>query len=103
MAFWERMKEVVEKGVETSKDILGKAADEAKKLGEKGVLKFEIMQLEKNAEKKLALLGTQVFEALVKQEKASISKGTSGIKELIEELEELEVRIDEKEEELKKI
>lgn len=102
MGFWERMKEIVDKGIETSKDVLGKAAEKAKELGEKGVLKFEIMQLENQGQKKLTQLGTTVFELLVKQEKTSVSKSTQGVKELVEELVEIEAKMDAKEEALKK-
>jgi hypothetical protein len=102
MSFWERMKEAVDKGIETSKDVLGKAAEKAKELGEKGVLKLEIIHLEKQGEKKLTQLGTTVFDLLVKQDKNSVSKGTQGIKEIMDELVEIERQIDEKEEALKK-
>jgi len=103
MGFWERMKEAVDKGIETSRDVLGKAADKAKELGEKGVLKFEIMQLENQAQKKFAQLGAAVFEQLVKQGAESVSGETEGIKALIEELVKIEKKTDEKEEALKKI
>jgi hypothetical protein len=103
MSFWERMREIVDKGIETSKDVLGKAAEKAKELGEKGVLKFEVMQLEKQGERKLLQLGTVVVDLLVKQDKASVSKGTPAVKEILEELVEIEKKIDEKEEALKKI
>ncbi len=103
MSFWDRMKEIVDKGIETAKDGLGKAAEKAKELGDKGVLRFEIMQLEKQGERKLIQLGTMVFDLLVKQEKSSVSKSTQGIKEIIEELVQVEKKIDEKEDALKKI
>jgi hypothetical protein len=103
MGFWERMKEVLDKSIETSKDVLEKARDKAKELGEKGMLKYEIMQLEKNAEKKIILLGTKIFELLVKEEKNSVSKGTPGVKEILEDLLNIEEKIDEKEESLKKL
>jgi hypothetical protein len=103
MGFWERMKDVLDKSLETSKDVLEKARDKAKELGEKGVLKYEIMQLERNAEKKIVLLGTKIYELLVKEEKNSISKSTPGVKELLEELMNLEEKVDEKEEAMKKL
>jgi hypothetical protein len=102
MSFWDRMKEMVDKGIDTSRDVLGKAADKAKELGEKGVMKIEIIQLEREGEKKIMQLGTAVFDLLVKQEKASVSKGTQGIKELIEEITAIEQKMDQKEEALKK-
>jgi hypothetical protein len=102
MSFWERMKELVDKGIETSRDVLGKAAEKAREMGEKGVLKLEIIHLEKQGERKLTQLGTTVFDLLVKQDKTNVSKGTQGIKEILEELVEIEQKIDEKEEALKK-
>jgi hypothetical protein len=101
MGFWDRMKEILDKSFETSKDVLEKAKDKAKELGEKGLLKYEIMQLEKSAEKKIVLLGTKVFELLVKEEKNTISKTTPGIKEILQEMLDIEEKINEKEESLK--
>jgi hypothetical protein len=103
MGFWDRMKEVLDKSIETSKDVLIKAKEKAQELGEKGVLKYEIMQLEKNAEKKLALLGAKTFELLVKEDKNSISKSTQGVKEILEDIKDIEEKIDGKEEALKKL
>jgi len=103
MGFWERMKEVLDKSIETSKDVLIKAKEKAQELGEKGVLKYEIMQLEKNAEKKLALLGAKTFELLVKEEKSTISKSTQGLKEILEDIMNIEEKIDGKEEALKSL
>ena len=103
MGFWDRMKDVVDKGIETSRDVLGKATDKAKELGEKGVIKFEMIQLEREGEKKLIQLGTSVFDLLVKQEKASVTKGTAGIKETLEALADIEQKMDQKEEALKKM
>ncbi|MBN1798028.1 MAG: hypothetical protein JW822_05605 [Spirochaetales bacterium] len=103
MGFWDRMKEVLDKSIETSKDVLIKAKEKAQELGEKGVLKYEIMQLEKNAEKKLALLGAKTFELLVKEDKNSISKSTQGVKEILEDIMNIEEKIDGKEEALKNL
>jgi len=103
MGFWERMKEVIDKGIETSRDVLSKAAEKAKELGEKGVLKFEIMQLEAEGHKKLAKLGSKVFELLQKQKLEMITAETEGVKELLGEIAEIEAKMDAKEEALKKI
>ena len=103
MGFWDRMKEVLDKSIETSRDVLIKAKEKAQELGEKGVLKYEIMQLEKNAEKKLALLGAKTFELLVKEDKNTISKSTEGLKEILDDIKDIEEKIDGKEEALKKL
>ena len=103
MAFWDKMKKAVKEGLMTSKDVLEKAKDKTKELGEKGATKFEIMQLEKQAEKRLCQIGTQVYEVLVKEGQQTISKGTPEIKKLLQEIENIEKNIDKKEEELKHI
>jgi phage terminase small subunit len=102
MAFWDKMKKAVKEGLETSKDVLEKAKDKTKELGEKGALKFEIMQLEKQAEKRFCKIGTHVYEVLVKDGQQKISKGTPEIKNLLQEIEEIENNIDQKEKELER-
>ncbi|MBN2536507.1 MAG: hypothetical protein JXB88_26725 [Spirochaetales bacterium] len=103
MSFWERMQEVINQGIETSKDVLSKAKEKAKDLGEKGILKYDIMKLEKQAEKDFLLLGSKVFEILVEKKQENITKDNKEIKELIEEIQKIQVEIDEKEEEIKNI
>ena len=46
MSFSERMKDMIDKGLVASRDFAKKASEKAKELGEKGVLKLEIAQLE---------------------------------------------------------
>jgi len=93
----------IDKGVESSRGVLGKAQERARGLGEKGVLRFEIMQLESRAEKITTKLGARTFEVLVKEEQNTVSKKTPGVRELIEELAEIETRVKEKEEALERI
>jgi hypothetical protein len=100
MAFWDKMKKTVKEGLESTKDVLEKAKDKTKELGGKGVTKFEIMQLEKQAEKRFCRIGTHVYDILVKKKQNTISKGTPDIKKLIDEIQEIEKEIDKKEEEL---
>ena len=103
MDFWERFRTTIDKGVESSRGVLGKAQDRARDLGEKGVLRFEIMQLESRAEKLTTKLGARAFEVLVKEGQNTVSRKTSGVREVIDELAELEARIKEKEEALERI
>ena len=81
----------------STKEVLDKAKEKTKELGEKGVVKFEIMQLEKQAEKRFAEIGRHVYEVLVKEGQQTISKGTTEIKHTLQEIEELERAIDERE------
>ena len=97
MGFWERSKDLLSQGVMSTKDILEKAKDKSKELGEKGVAKFEIAQLENQAEKRFAQIGRHVYQVLVKEGQQTISDGTTEIKKLLEEVDEIEKTIDEKE------
>ena len=75
----------------------------AKELGEKGVLKFEISQLERDASRKFALLGNSVYQTLAIKGQSSVTKNSADVKSLIAEIGELEKRIQEKEKALKEI
>lgn len=97
MGFWERSKDLLSQGVMSTKEILEKAKDKSMELGEKGVAKFEIAQLENQAEKRFAQIGRHVYQVLVKEGQQTISDGTTEIKKLLEEVDEIEKTIDEKE------
>jgi len=100
MDFTERMKQVFDRGLESSRDLFSKARDKAQDLGEKGVLKFEIMQLESQAEKLMAKLGNRVYEALTQEGVDSVTTNTSGVHDLIAEIDQVENRVREKEQKL---
>ena len=100
MGFWERSKDLLNKGVMSSKDILEKTAEKTKELGEKGVAKFEIAQLEKQAENRFAKVGRHIYQILIKEGQQTVSKGTAEIKVLLKEIENLEKLIDKKDKEL---
>ena len=103
MSFWDRMQKVIDQGIETSKDVLGKAKEKAKDLGEKGILKYDILKLEKQEEKEIIVLGSKVFELLVEKKEDSISRDNEDIKNIIDQIIDIQTKIDEKEEELKNI
>ncbi len=98
--FWDRMKSVLNQGFETTREALDTAAEKARRLGEKGVLRFEIGQLEREAGRKLSLVGSHVYRILVEQEKNTVSRSTPGIKPLLMEIQNLKRRIEAKENEL---
>lgn len=103
MSFLKRMEGIISKGKATSKEVLEKAKDKTKELGEKGALKFKIMQLEKQTEKKFAQLGSKVYELLVKTDRNTVSEGTPEIKTCIKEIADLEKKLEENELLLKKL
>jgi hypothetical protein len=103
MNLWDRVQKVVNQGVDTSKDFLEKAKVKAQELGEKGLLKFDIMQLENQTEKCLLQLGSKVFESFIKENKDTVSRTDTAISKIMNEITDLEKKIEEKEESLKKI
>lgn len=97
MDFLDRMKTFFDKGIESSGELFGKAREKAQELGEKGVLKFEIMQLENQAEKVMAKLGTQVYESLSKENLDKVTRESPGVQQLLDQIHDIESRIHEKE------
>ena len=93
MDFWEKMRSGFESGVTSSKELFGKARERARDLGEKGIIRFEILQLENQVEKKVALLGQRTFEILVAEGQESVGRETPGLKGLLDEIEDLREKI----------
>lgn len=103
MNFSERMQEIINKGVATSKDLLGKAGAKAKELGAMGVLRIEILQLQSHAEKLIAKLGNEVYMALADKDQTSVSRDAAPFSGLLKEIEELREKIEKKEKEFRDI
>ena len=101
MGFWDRSKVILSKGVLSTKEILEKAGEKGKELGEKGAAKFAISQLERQAENRFAQIGRHVYEALSKEGQGTISRGTTEISKLLDEVVKIEREIDGYENELK--
>ena len=101
MSFWDRMEQVVNQGLESSREIIGKARDKAKDLGEKGLLRYEITQIERQAEKKFSQLGVAVYEKLVLKDQATVSKVSVAV--LLDDIRELKERLEKLEKELKQV
>ncbi len=84
--FLEKMKTLADKGIEASKGMLDQAGETVKDLSDKGVTKFEIHQLEKQAQKQCTELGLAVFELLSNEEKKTVSLKDESIAKAIEEI-----------------
>jgi hypothetical protein len=122
MTFSERMKELLDQGVATSKefaaragekaqnwgekgylvskDLATKAGAKAQEFGERGVLTLEIKQLESQAEKLVARLGTEVYRAFVEERRETLSVGDAPFAGTLTEIAEIRKNIEEKETEL---
>lgn len=97
MDFWDRMKTTIDKGLEGSRDILGRARDKAQDLGERGVLRIEITQLENRAEKLIGKLGAVAYEALVEKGEDQLRASDAALMTVIDEINDVRARIREKE------
>lgn len=86
MAFTDRMKDLLDQGFSASKELASKAGAKAQELGEIGVLKLEIAQLEGQAQKLIVRLGSETYKALVEQGVESITAGTLAIRSLLTEI-----------------
>ncbi len=102
MTFGDKMRDLIEQGMSASKDFVSKAGAKAQDLGEKGVLKFEIMQLEGQAQRLMARLGTEVYSLLGDAGADAVSREEPVIKGLLSEISSVRDSIEKREGELKK-
>ncbi len=123
MSFSDRMKELFDQGIVKSKDFLNKAGEKAQDWGEKGVkaskkfankagakvqemgeigvLRFEMKQLEGQAQKQIGKLGVEAYKAFVERGAKSITVDTPSVKIILAEIASIEQLIDQKEAQIK--
>ena len=101
MTFSERMKELLEQGWDVTKDIAMKAGAKAQDLGERGMLMWDIKQLENKAQKLLTRLGNEAYVAFIDRDLASIERDNPEIKTTLDEIIHIKEQIEKKEFELK--
>ena len=97
MTFGERLEKTFESGLEKSRELFDRARETAKDLSEIGILKYEIRQLESQAEKLFGRLGTTVFDMIQEKQVDSINPEAPEIKGLVNEINDVKNRIEEKE------
>jgi hypothetical protein len=89
------------KGLEASKEFASKAGAKVQELGEKGVLAIEIKHLEGQLKKLMARLGVEVYRAFEKGETA-LSSEDPQIREMLDEVASVKAAIETREMELKR-
>jgi hypothetical protein len=89
------------KGLEASKDFAAKAGAKVQELGEKGVLALEIKQLEGQAKKLLGKFGAEVYRAF-EAGTSAISSDDPEISAALREISSIKEAIEQKEQEMKK-
>ncbi len=93
MGFQDKLKKTVSKGIEQSRHIFSAAKDKARELGDAGILRFEIHQLEDKLKKQEQLLGSTVYSLFTEEGKQSLTKRSAGVKEVIETMDDLNSQI----------
>lgn len=101
MAFIDKMKEYLDKGVEVSKEALTKAGDVVQDLSDKGVTKIEAHQLVSRQNKEYRALGQAVRQFFEDNPSGSLTAQDSRIAGIITEIQRLDKEIDLREESLK--
>ena len=103
MTFSEKVQGIFKKGFAASKKLANEAGKKANELGSMGALKIESAQLKSHADKLIAKLGDEVYSALVDMNHATVSRDTVSIREVLNEIKGLRVRIEKKEKEFQSI
>ena len=101
MAFLDKMKEYLDKGVEVSKEALSKAGDAVQDFSDKSVTKIESHQLVSRQNKEYRSLGHAVLKFFEENPGSSLSADNSAINGIIQEIKRLEKEIILREESLK--
>ena len=84
-----------------AKDLGAKAGAKAQDLGERGVLMFEIRQLEGQAQKLIGRLGAEAYQIFAERGETTLSAESSPIKAMLSEIATARASIEEKQAELK--
>lgn len=96
MDWREKLEKGLVQGIDQSKTLLGKASNRARELGEQGVLSLEVRQLENKLKENYHKLGEQVYKVLKEDQQATVSARTSGVKDLLDEIEAAKELLEEK-------
>jgi len=101
MSFSERMKGMLEQGWSASKELAAKAGAKAQDLSERGILMWDIKQLESQAQKLMLNLGNIVYTAFTERNENSIERDNTEIKTILEEIAVIRDAIEKKDTDLK--
>ena len=101
MTFSERMKELLDQGVEATKEFALKAGAKAQDLGERGILMLEIKQLEGQAQKLMGRLGNEAYRAFVERNQDTFDKNAPEAQSLLADIAKVREAIEQKETDLR--
>lgn len=100
MAFLDKMKNYLDKGVEVSKDAFSRAGTAVQDFGDKSVLRIEKKQFESKLEKEYISLGKQCFTLIKKDGEKSIEADDGRISGIIAEIERINIEIEKRDEQI---
>ena len=95
------LKGYFDKGLEATKQAIGKASRAASKFGDESLLKIEIQQLKSQIKKNKAALGDLAYAAFVENAADSLLASDENVVKLIESIKKSQEEIKEREEKLK--
>lgn len=98
----DQIRKTLEEGYDVVRDSATTMIDKAEDFGRISKLKFEIRQIGSNVEKKLTILGDAVFPHLLKNDVETL-KDNPAIKLLVEELQDLNNQMSDKQKEADKL
>lgn len=97
---WRGVEQAVNQGLKGSRHALGRARSKARELGERGALRLDLLQLERQRARLLEELGILIQNRLVVRGQVTVSKGTPGVKDLLLQIADITARCAAKEEAL---
>lgn len=88
-ALWRGFERAVNQGLKGSRDALDRARSKARELGERGALRLDLLQLERQRVRLLEELGSLIHDRLGAQGQATVSRGTPGVKDLMMQIDDV--------------
>jgi len=101
MTFSERMKDLLEQSWSASKEFAIKAGAKAQDLGERGLLMWDIKQLENQAQKLISRMGNEAYIAFTDRNQTTIDREAVEFRTILDEIANIKMQIEKKEYELK--
>jgi gas vesicle protein len=98
----EHIKKTVEETYDTVRGSASDVIEKAEDFGKISKIRFDLRQLSNNVEKKLTILGDAVLSHLIKNDVEAL-KDNPAIKLVVEEIQDLNKKIDDKQKEIDKI
>jgi hypothetical protein len=86
---WRGVERAVNQGLRGSRDALDRARSKARELGERGALRLDLLQLERQRSRLLEELGGLIHDRLGTHGQATVSHGTPGVKDLMAQIDDL--------------